>query len=86
MNATQIYQIVNSLAEQSLGLKGLTATDASFISVGKEVLATDKNTEQFYKTLADRIGKTVFAIREYRNKNKAHFGAWSFCVWIMLSR
>ena len=71
MNATQIYTIVNSLAEQSIGLKGLTATDASFISVGKEVLATDKNTEQFYKTLADRIGKTVFAIREYRNKNKA---------------
>ena len=71
MNATQIYTIVNSLAEQSLGMTGLTATDASFISVGKEVLATDKNTEQFYKTLADRIGKTVFAIREYRNKNKA---------------
>ena len=71
MNATQIYTIVNSLAEQSLGMTGLTATDASFISVGKEVLATDKNIEQFYKSLADRIGKTVFAIREYRNKNKS---------------
>lgn len=64
-NPEQIYQIVNSMAEQSMGMKGLTATEATFISVGKTVLSSEDNKEAFYKTLIDRIGRTVLAMREY---------------------
>lgn len=61
----QIYTIVNSMAEQSLGMKDLQPTDTTFISVGKTVLSSDENKDAFFKTLVDRIGRTVLALREY---------------------
>lgn len=64
-NPTQVYTVVNSLAEQSMGMTGLTATDASFVSVGKTVLSSEENVDAFFKTLVDRIGRTVLALREY---------------------
>lgn len=64
-NPIQVYTIVNSIAEQSLGMKALTATDTTFISVGKTVLSSENNIDAFYKTLVDRIGRTVLALREY---------------------
>lgn len=64
-NPTQIYEIVNSIAEQSLGMTGLTATDTSFISIGKTVISSAQNVDAFFKTLVDRIGRTVLALREY---------------------
>ena len=66
MQPTQIYAIVNSMAQQSLGMTDLTETDSTFISIGKKVLSSETNVEAFYKTLVDRIGRTVMAIREYR--------------------
>ena len=69
MNAKQIYEIVNSIASQSLGLKGLEATDVSFVSVGNQILSTDTNKDAFYGVLADRIGKVVYSnVREYKSK------------------
>lgn len=65
MEVKQIYEIVNSIAEQSLGMKGLTATDTSFVSVGAEVLSSDKNKDAWYNVLIDRIGRTVMSIRAY---------------------
>lgn len=64
-NPHQIYQIVNSMAEQSLGMKDLQPTDASFVSVGKTVLSSEDNKDAFFKTLVSRIGRTVLALREY---------------------
>lgn len=64
-NPTQVYQIINDIAAQSLGMKDLTETDTSFISVGKTVLSSEDNIDAFYKTLVDRIGRTILAIREY---------------------
>lgn len=66
MTPVQIYSIINSMAEQSLGMKDLTTTDSTFISIGKKVLSSDTNVEVFYKTLVDRIGRTVLAIRDYK--------------------
>lgn len=66
MEPVQIYTIVNNMAEQSLGMTDLTATDTSFISIGKKVLSSDKNMDAMYKTLVDRIGRTVLAVREYQ--------------------
>ena len=69
-NIEQIYTIVNSIAEQSLGMKGLEATDVSFVSVGNEVLSSDANKDAFYGVLIDRIGKVVFGMRAYNSVNK----------------
>lgn len=65
MTPVQIYTIINSMAEQSMGMKDLQATDSTFISIGKKVLSSETNVEAFYKTLVDRIGRTVMAIRTY---------------------
>lgn len=64
-NPIQIYTIVNSVAEQSLGMKDLQPTDATFMSIGKQVLSSEDNKDAFFKKLVSRIGRTVFAIREY---------------------
>lgn len=69
MVPVQIYQIINGMAEQSLGMKDLQPNDSTFISIGKKVLSSDKNTDAMYKTLVDRIGRTVLAIRSYKGKN-----------------
>lgn len=61
----QIYTIVNELAEQSLGIKDLQPTEASFVAVGKEVLSTENNRNAFKSQLNNLIGRTVFAIRPY---------------------
>lgn len=61
----QIYAIVNNLAAQSMGKKALEATQAGFIATGKMVLSSEKNVDAFYKTLVDRIGRTVLALRAY---------------------
>ncbi len=68
MEAEQIYTIVNLLAQQSLGMKGLTPTKASFIAVGQEVLANEDNTEKWFNKLCDRIGKTIIDVRPYEAK------------------
>lgn len=65
----QVYQIVNSIANQSLGMTGLTNTNASFVSVGKAVLSSETNKDAWFNTLVDRIGRTVLAVREYRGTN-----------------
>ena len=62
---SQIYTIVNALAEQSLGMKNLEPTEASFVAVGKEVLSTEDNRNAFKSSLNNLIGRTVFAIRPY---------------------
>lgn len=64
-NIIQIYEIVNSLAQQALNMKGLTATDASFVSVGEEVFKSDTNTDAFYNVLLDRVGRTAVSMRKY---------------------
>lgn len=61
----QVYTIVNSLAEQSMGMKDLQPTNAQFVSIGKTVLSSEENIDAFFKTLIDRIGRTVLALREY---------------------
>lgn len=69
MNTDQIYGLVNSVVEQSLGDTALTAVDTStLVSLGDAVLSSSTNTEAFLNTLAQRIGKTIIRYRMYRNK------------------
>lgn len=66
MVAEQIYQIINSITQQALGSTSIAVTDTTFVSTGKMILSSETNIDAFYKTLIDRIGRTVLAVREYR--------------------
>lgn len=69
MNTAQIYELVNDVAKQALGEEALAVADTSaLISLGDTVLSSQTNTEAFLNTLAQRIGRTIFRYREYRNK------------------
>lgn len=69
MNAEQIYDIVNSLAQQSMGSAALTVTDLQgLVSLGNVVLSSTTNTEAFLNTLVQRIGKTQISFRPYTSK------------------
>lgn len=62
---TQVFEIVNELAKQAYGMTDLTATDATFVSVGNQVLKSDETVDMWHKVLADRIAKTAICVREY---------------------
>ena len=62
----QIYTIVNTAAKQAFGQEAITAIDtASFISLGDDVLSTDRNTDAFNNALNDVIGRTIISTRVY---------------------
>lgn len=69
MDTNQVYSIVNSAAQQAIGESAMAALDAqSLVALGNTVLSSSTNTEAFLNSLCQRIGKTIFAYREYRNK------------------
>lgn len=69
MNTTQIYELVNDVAEQALGESAISAIDTQgLIALGDTVLSSSSYTEGFLNTLAMRIGKTIISQRMYRNK------------------
>lgn len=69
MNTNQIYGLVNSVASQALGSSAIAAVDATgLVSLGDAVLSSATNTENFVNTLCQRIGRTIYHYRAYRNK------------------
>lgn len=69
MDTNQIYGLVNSVTAQAFGNTALTAVDtAGLVSLGNEVLSSSQNTENFLNVLCQRIGRTVYHYRAYRNK------------------
>lgn len=69
MDTTQIYGLVNNVAQQALGETNISVVDTqSLVSLGNMVLSSSANTEAFLNTLVQRIGRTIIAYREYRNK------------------
>lgn len=69
MTTDQIYSLVNSAAEQSIGRDVVSALDtSSLVSLGNTILSSSTNTEAFLNTLAQRIGRTILRYRDYRNK------------------
>lgn len=72
VTVNQIYGIVNDAAKDALGEKAIAVKDtAGFVSLGNVVLSSDTNKEQFYKSLANRIGRTVIAGRAYVKKKRS---------------
>lgn len=68
-NLTDVYTIVNSVAQQTLGKGAVSVVDtASLIDLGNSVLSSTDDTDTFFKTLVQRIGKTIFAGRPYESQ------------------
>ena len=69
MTTEQIYTLVNEVNAEAFGANSLSVVDtSSLISLGNTVLSSSTNTEAFLNTLAQRIGRTIFRFRDYRNK------------------
>ena len=69
MDTTQIYSLLNGVVQQALGRTDIAVVDSSsLVSLGNMVLSSSANTEAFLNTLVQRIGRTIIAYREYRNK------------------
>lgn len=69
MDTNQIYEIVNAVAEETMGESALVATDtASLVAMGNAVLSSSTNTECFIDTLVQRIGRTMISYRPYKSK------------------
>ena len=69
MTTEQIYTLVNEVNAEAFGSNALSVVNTStLIALGNTVLASNTNTEAFLNTLAQRIGRTIFRYREYRNK------------------
>lgn len=69
MAVKQIYAIVNSVNNQTMGLTDLNVVDEQgLISLGQTVLATNGLADTWLNSLAQRIGKTIISFREYKSK------------------
>lgn len=61
----QVYQMVNDAAKEALGQQTVTVKDTgSLVSLGEQIQVTEK-VDAFYKTLVNRIGRTVVAVRAF---------------------
>lgn len=66
-NVLQVYELLNEVANQSMGEKAVSVVDGgSFTALGDEVLSSATNKENFMNALVDRIGRTIFSVRNYR--------------------
>lgn len=70
MAVNQIYELVNSVAEQAFGDEIVVTNLQDLVALGNTVLSSSTNTETFLNTLVNRIGRTIFSYREYRNSFK----------------
>lgn len=69
MAVKQIYDIVNSVNKQTMGVTNLTVVDEQgLISLGQTVLTTNGLADTWLNSLAQRIGRTIISFREYKSK------------------
>lgn len=69
MAVKQIYDIVNSVNSQTMGVTDLTVVDEQgLISLGETILTTNGLADTWLNSLAQRIGKTIISFREYKSK------------------
>lgn len=69
MAVKQIYDIVNAVNSQTMGVTDLTVVDEQgLISLGQTVLTTNGLADTWLNSLAQRIGRTIISFREYKSK------------------
>ena len=68
----QIYTMVNDATAQMYGSGAITVKDtSSLVSLGEKVLSSETDKDVFFKTLVDRIARTIVAIREFETKERS---------------
>lgn len=68
----QIYTMVNDATAQMYGSEAITVKDtSSLVSLGEKVLSSETDKDVFFKTLVDRIARTMVAIREFETKERS---------------
>lgn len=66
MNIKQVSSLINSVVNQMNGTEDVSSVDLQdVVSIGKTVLSSQENIDNFIKTLVDRIGKTIISTRAY---------------------
>lgn len=69
MAVKQIYDIVNAVNSQTMGVTDLTVVDEQgLISLGQTILTTNGLADTWLNSLAQRIGRTIISFREYKSK------------------
>lgn len=73
---TQIYNLVNSIAKESLGESALTVKDTtSLVALGDAILSSSQDVDAWNGTLIDRIGRTIVSNKAYTRKRRNIFRA-----------
>lgn len=68
LTATQIYTIVNEVAEQAMGSKTIAVVNnAGLVALGNTVLGSNETKNNFINALTDRIGRTIVSFRAYHS-------------------
>lgn len=68
LTATQIYTIVNEVAEQAMGSKTMAVVDnTGLFALGNTVLGSNETKNNFINALTDRIGRTIVSFRAYHS-------------------
>lgn len=68
LTANQIYEIVNEVAQQAMGLKDMAVVDnVGLVALGNAVLGSNETKNNFINALTDRIGRTIVSFRAYHS-------------------
>lgn len=68
LTAKQIFEIVNEVASQAMGLKSTAVVDNSgLVALGNTVLGSSDTKNNFINALTDRIGRTIVSFRAYHS-------------------
>lgn len=68
LTATQIYTIVNEVAQQAMGSKTIAVVNnAGLVALGNSVLGSNETKNNFINALTDRIGRTIVSFRAYHS-------------------
>nr|DAK50533.1 MAG TPA: major capsid protein [Caudoviricetes sp.] len=68
LSATQIFNIVNEVAQQAMGSSAIAVVDnAGLVALGNTVLGSDATKNNFINALTDRIGRTIVSFRAYNS-------------------
>lgn len=70
MKVNQIYSTINSIKNDICKGAVDIIDHSTFVNFGETVISSESNKDAFYKALVDRIGRTVFAIRDYKAANR----------------
>lgn len=73
---TQIYNLVNNIAKESLGETALTVKDTtSLVALGDAILSSSQDVDAWNGALIDRIGRTIVSNKAYTRKRRNIFRA-----------